>query len=470
MIEIFKNSNYDFLGKKWLCIGFSCALLLLGMASIAWRALDGNPDTHPFNMGVDFTGGTIVTVKFKQKPDPDIIRAAIEKQGIDGSKITIQPVGEEIGQAPKNEVLIRLPNLPAVAGQSGQPEAPKSAEGQSGQSGATKTGAESDLGQQKIRAALTSLNDPAVAQNKTDLNLNGRDKLREDLQRLNPLKLPSTDPRYGEIAARIVDYREKDRNGLIGGIDEIKNLGGIEPQLGQALEQNFFAGAAAIKATDGVSPQVGSELRDRAIYATLLACAGMLLYVAFRFKSWGFGIGGVTAVFHDVLLTLGIFSIMQWEINLTVIAALLTLVGFSMNDTIVIFDRVRELLRVRRREPLEKLTNDAVNETMSRTVITNGTAFLTVLALVLFGGEVLKSFSWALLIGVVVGTYSTIYIASPVMLWWEAWKSKKRKALVGAPVSSESAIPTGAGVGSGGVTPQMLTAAGISTKPRKKGK
>jgi preprotein translocase subunit SecF len=484
MIEIFKNSNYDFLGKKWLCIGLSCALLLLGVASMAWRALDGNPNTHPFNMGVDFTGGTIVTVKFKQKPDPDIIRSAIEKQGIDGSKITIQPVGEEIGQAPKNEVLIRLPNLPAFAGQSGQPraskpaegqtgqpEAPISAEGRSGQPGETKTSAESDPGQELIRKALETLNDPAaVAQNKIDINLNGRNNLRKKLEEANPLKLPSTDPRYGEIAARIIEYREKDRNGLIGSIDEVKNLSGIEPQLGQALEQNFYTGIAAIKATDGVSPQVGSELRNRAIYATLLACAGMLLYVAFRFKSWGFGIGGITAVFHDVLITLGIFSIMQWEINLTVIAALLTLVGFSMNDTIVIFDRVRELLRVRRREPLEKLTNDAVNETMSRTVITNGTAFLTILALVLFGGEVLKSFSWALLIGVVVGTYSTIYIASPVMLWWEAWKARKRKVTVGAPVSSESAISTGAGVGSAGVTPQMLTAAGISTKPRKKGK
>jgi preprotein translocase subunit SecF len=228
---------------------------------------------------------------------------------------------------------------------------------------------------------------------------------------------------------------------------------------------------AAIKKTDEVSPQVGSELRNRAIYATLLACLGMLLYVAFRFKSWGFGFGGVVAVFHDVVITLGIFSVMQWEINLTVIAALLTLVGFSMNDTIVIFDRVRELLRLKRRENLVKLTNDAVNETMSRTVITNGTAFLTILALVLFGGEVLRSFSWALLIGVVVGTYSTIYIASPVMLWWEAWKAKKRTALVGPPVSSQvvASSETAAG-GSAGVTSQMLAAAGVSTKPRKKGR
>jgi preprotein translocase subunit SecF len=475
MIEIFRNTNYDFLGKKWFCIALSCAALLAGLASIAWRALDGNPNTHPFNMGVDFTGGTIVNVKFKEKPDPNTIRAAIEKQGIDGSKVTIQPVSDQIGQAPKNEVLIRLPNLLASDFQSvksaSAPEAPASPTPAATDPQGEQSVASVVIGRQKIRAALETLNDPAVARNKVDLNVVGRDKLREELQRLNPLNLSSSDPRYGEIASRIIDYREKERGGLIGSVDEIKNLSGIEPQLGQALEQNFFTGIAAIKSTDEVSPQVGSELRNRAIYATLLACAGMLVFVAFRFKSWGFGIGGVMAVFHDVLVTLGIFSIMQWEINLTVVAALLTLVGYSMNDTIVIFDRVRELLRVKRREALEKLTNDAINETLSRTVITNGTAFLTVLALVLFGGDVLKSFSWALLIGVVVGTYSTVYIASPVMLWWEAWRGKKRATVVSPAVNATPDLPTEtAQVGPTGVTPQMLAAAGVSTKPRKKGK
>jgi preprotein translocase subunit SecF len=479
MIEIFRESNYDFLSKKWLCIAISCAVVLLGAGSIAWRALDGNPNTHPFNMGVDFTGGTIVTAKFKQKPDPDVIRAVIEKQGIDGTKITIQPVGEQIGQATKNEVLIRLPNIPASAASPTNASASANLPGavcQIGQSEETKdepakSSSSVVVGGQKIRAALATLNEPAAAQNKCDLNVIGRDELKRALGKLNPLNLSASDQRYGEIAARIIDYREKDRAGLIGGMDEIKNLSGIEPQLGQALEQNFFAGEAAIKATDEVSPQVGSELRNRAIYATILACIGMLLFVAFRFKSWGFGIGGVTAVFHDVLITLGLFSIMQWEVNLTVIAALLTLVGFQMNDTIVIFDRIREILRIRRREPLEKLTNDAINETMSRTIITNGLAFLTVLALVLFGGDVLKSFSWALFIGVVVGTYSTIYIASPVMLWWEAWKARKRTAVAGAPVSAEKVVSSEtATAGSAGVTPQMLAAAGVSVKPRKKGR
>jgi preprotein translocase subunit SecF len=292
--------------------------------------------------------------------------------------------------------------------------------------------------------------------------------LRDALVKLDPLSLraggatQSADQRYTEIAARIIDYREKQRAGLIASLDEVKNLGGIDPQLASAFDQHFFAGVAAVKSTDAVSAQVGADLRNRAVYVTLLACAGMLLYVAFRFKSWGYGIGAVVAVFHDVLVTLGIFSIIQWEINLTVIAALLTLVGFSMNDTIVIFDRVREMLRFKRREKLEKLTNEAINQTLSRTVITNGTTFLTITALVLFGGEVLKSFSWALFIGVVVGTYSTVYIASPVMLWWEGRKKTPQLAASGAP----GAVPASAAGGS--AVPAAAPVAARSGNKKKK--
>jgi preprotein translocase subunit SecF len=455
MIEIFRDTKYDFLGKKWICFALSCAALLIGLGSVAWRALDADPKSRPFNMGVDFTGGTIVNAKFRQRPDPNKIRAAIEKQGIEASKIIIQPVGEQIGQTPKNEVLIRLPNLLQVERREGESET------------AAKATADADIGGRKIRAALESLNDPSVAQNKVDLNLINRDALKDELARLGPLNLSngqSADARYGEIAARIISYREKDRGGLIGSLDEIKNLGDIEPQLGASLDHRFFAGTAAIKSTEAVSPQVGADLRNRAIYVTLLACAGMMLFVAYRFKSWGFGIGGVTAVFHTVLITLGLFSVMQWEMDMTVIAALLTLVGFQMNDMIVVFDRIREMSRVRRREPLKKLTNDAINETMSRTVITNGLAFLTVLALLLFGGDVLKSFSWALFIGVVIATYSTIYIASPVMLWWEATRGRKR---------SEASSASTAAAAIGGVSALGIatsTAGAPRKRSRKRGK
>ena len=336
MIEIFKNANYDFLGKKWLFIGLSWLLILTGLLSVAWRAFDGNPNTHPFNMGIDFSGGSIVTVKFGVPPDLGKLRSAIEAQGIPGAAIVLQPVGQTIGQPQKNEVLVRLPNLVTVERKEGESET------------AAKATQDVDVGKKKVLEALKTMNDAA----------------------------------------------------------------------------------AQVVGAEAVAPQVGADLRTRAIYVTLIACIGMLMYVAFRFKSWGFGIGAIVAVIHDVLVTLGLFSIFQLEINLTVIAALLTLVGYSMNDTIVIFDRIREMLHFRRREALETLSNEAINQTLSRTIITSGLTFLTVVALVIFGGEVLKSFSWCLFIGIIIGTYSSIYIASPFMLWWEGplkdwWKNRK---------------------------------------------
>lgn len=170
--------------------------------------------------------------------------------------------------------------------------------------------------------------------------------------------------------------------------------------------------------TDAVGAVAGAELRNKAIAVTLAALVGMLVYIAFRFE-WTYGAAAVIAVFHDVLVTLGFFSIFQWEVNLTVIAAFLTLVGASVNDTIVVFDRVRENRKLHRRDSLYKITNDSINQTLSRTVITQGLIILSVLAMVIFGGEVLRAFSLALLIGTVVGTYSSIAIASPIMVWWE---------------------------------------------------
>ena len=173
-----------------------------------------------------------------------------------------------------------------------------------------------------------------------------------------------------------------------------------------------------IVGTDAVGAIAGEQLRNKAIAVTLAALVGILMYIAFRFE-WTYGAAAVIAVFHDVLVTLGFFSIFQIEISLNVIAALLTLVGFSVNDTIVVFDRIRENRKLHRRDSLYKITNDAINQTMSRTVITNGLVFLSVLALVLFGGDVMRGFSLALFIGVIFGTYSSIAIASPIMVWWE---------------------------------------------------
>jgi preprotein translocase subunit SecF len=200
--------------------------------------------------------------------------------------------------------------------------------------------------------------------------------------------------------------------------------------------------AYKIESVDAVGEVAGKQLRTQAISVTLAALVGILLYIAFRFE-WSYGAAAVIAVFHDVLVTLGIFSIMQWEISLTVIAALLTLVGFSVNDTIVVFDRIRENLRLHRRDSLYKVTNDSINQTLSRTVITSGLVFLSVLAMVLFGGEVLRGFSLALLIGIIFGTYSSIAIASPIMVWWQG--------RINAAKTRET--PTSASGGGGGRTP-----------------
>ena len=176
--------------------------------------------------------------------------------------------------------------------------------------------------------------------------------------------------------------------------------------------------AYKIVGTDSVGPVAGAELRNRAVTATLLGLVGILLFIAFRYD-WTYAAGAVIAVFHDVLVTLAFFSVFQWEVSLTVMAALLTLVGFSVNDSIVIFDRIRENLSFNRNDSLYKITNDSINQTMSRTIVTNGLVLLSVLALVLFGGEVLRAFSLALLVGSITGTYSTIAIASPIAIWWQ---------------------------------------------------
>lgn len=179
------------------------------------------------------------------------------------------------------------------------------------------------------------------------------------------------------------------------------------------------AAAYKIVGTDSVGPVAGAQLRTQAIQATLLGMVGILLFIAFRYD-WTYAAGAVIAVFHDVLVTLAFFSVFQWEISLTVLAAFLTLVGFSVNDSIVIFDRIRENMTLHRGKSLYQLTNDSINQTMSRTIVTNGLVFLAVLALVLFGGEVLRGFSLALFVGSIAGTYSTIAIASPIAIWWQS--------------------------------------------------
>ena len=191
-----------------------------------------------------------------------------------------------------------------------------------------------------------------------------------------------------------------------------------------ALQQDFYTSNFVVRNVEIVGPQVGSQLRHQAIMATLYSLAGMLVYLWFRFEMI-YGVGAVVACLHDTIITVGFFSLLNKEISLTVIAAILTLIGYSMNDTIVVFDRIRENIKLLRREPLADIVNKSINQTLSRTILTSGLTFLTVLSLYIFGGEVLRGFSLALVIGILIGTYSSIAVAAPMLVAYQDWRAKR---------------------------------------------
>lgn len=386
MIEIFKNTNYDFLGKAKYFIIFSIVTSILGIGSMVIRG---------FNLGVDFAGGTKLAVRFKSSPDEGRIRAALQKAGYERDKVSIQRTGKQLNQADRNEVFI---NTPIEQG-------------------------EVDRDKKKITEALAK-DYPATPPpaDKVDVNLSGIDAIAGRLLEKDELKLKTTLPpgdaekEYRKFAENVIRFRDSS-GGIIADLNAVP-INGFNNQMGESFKKEFFAGEFNVVSAEVVGPQVGKDLRNRAIYVTLVACVGMLIFIAFRFE-WIYGFAAVVATIHDVIVTLGLFSLFQWEISLTFIAAMLTLIGYSMNDTIVIFDRIREQLKVRRKDNLVKVTNDAINQTLSRTIIASGLTLLSVIALVLFGGDVLKSFSLALLIGILIGTYSSIAVASPIMIWWK---------------------------------------------------
>ena len=314
MIELFRDIKVDWLGKRKIFLAISGAVMLLGLVSLIAK--------RSFNYGVDFKGGTIVQVRFKQKPDIEKIRQLLRENGAADS----QP--QEI--AGRNDVLIEFQGA-----------------------------------------------------------------------------------------------KEEDASAGRSVIINALNKG--------------FPDQFEVLSAQSIGPKVGDDLKHQAVLATLYALGGILVYIAFRFE-WIYGAAAVFAVFHDTLVTLGLFSIFNREINLTVIAALLTLVGYSVNDTIVVFDRMRENLKIRRRDDLETVMNDSINQTLSRTILTSGLTFLTVLALFIFGGEIISHFAFAMVVGIIVGTYSSIAIAAPLVL---VYTNLRGRAL------PQPAAPARAAVGKG---------------------
>jgi preprotein translocase subunit SecF len=232
----------------------------------------------------------------------------------------------------------------------------------------------------------------------------------------------------GGIGEAVIQRYDREELNLVmirverAGSDEA-SLDSTANRILEILEGNFPDNRLVDSTTEIVGPVVGKELRRQARNATLFSLVAMLIYIGFRFEPI-YGVAATVAVFHDVLVTLGLVSIFNYDISLNVIAAFLTLVGYSVNDTIVIFDRVRENRKLARKHSLPELLNLSLNQTLRRTILTSGLTFLSVIALFLFGGEVLRGFSFVLVIGLIAGTYSTIGIAAPVVAWWRSFRDK----------------------------------------------
>ena len=310
-MDFIRNPNFDFIRWRWHALVLSTVVVLVGIAGIATRGLP---------LGIDFSGGTLIVVKFTQPVAEDGVRTALNS--IAGDKV-IQPYGDPV----ENEWLIRLPQV----------------EGE---------GDDIERAGQEVLTALQSA-----------------------------------------------------------------NLGQFE-----------------VLQRDSVGPVIGRDLQLKGIYATLASIVGITIYIGLRFR-FAFAMGAIAATLHDILVTLAFLTFFGYELSLNIVAALLTITGYSVNDTIVIFDRVRENLRAMRREPLEKVVNTSVNQTLSRTIITAGTTFAAVLALFLFGGEVLEGFAFTMLVGIVAGTYSTVFIASSLAIVLSGRQAKARAATTTRPAA-----------------------------------
>jgi preprotein translocase subunit SecF len=392
-MELFKSTNFDFLGKKWPFIIASLVLTAAGLISIAMKG--------GIKYGIDFRGGAMMYVKFSGPPPLDKIRTSLSAKIPGGIEV------QSLTGANANEVIV-------------------------------STELKDEKALEQTRRTMVSTLDATFGQpqsGKLDFNNASQEsfssRMRDPLQRAG---VSLSDTQWQQLAKDILAFRNSPpQSGLIKSFDELSTVPGVNANIINTLKQECYLAPFAVRQVEVVGPKVATDLRKQAIQATLFALGGMLVYIWFRFE-WIYGVAAVIAVFHDTVITIGIFSILDTEISLTVIAALLTLVGYSMNDTIVIFDRIRENLKIYRRESLESIINKSVNQTLSRTVLTSGLTFMTVLALFLFGGQVLHGFSLALVVGILIGTYSSVFIASPIVLFWHNFVDQRKKRPAGVAV------------------------------------
>ena len=416
-MKFLEDTHIDFLGKKYFAIGLS---LILVAASIGYVAVNG------LHLGIDFEGGNLIHLKFQQVPRIEEIRSTLATIGY-GTAILQADVD-------RHEVMIRVQREDTEAnGNEGTGE---------GQPAVQEEVVD------RIVAALTSEDNRRLAdEGRLDINMAGKERLTALLINVDPLKfqqaedLPPTmtaeryaRTKYEPMADMLIDdYRENRNSGILNeetygealqalkagfeDLEDDQNFAAFR----QAMADNTFLGSFSVIKAEMVSAVVGSELGEQAIQAIIFSLGGILAYIWFRFNP-RFSVAAIIATVHDVIITVGVFSMTGREFNLPIVAAVLTIVGYSLNDTIVIFVRIREDLSLRRREAREDyegILNESINNTLSRTLLTSGTTLIVVLFLFFLGGSVINDFAFTLIVGIIVGTFSSIYVASPVLSIWQ---------------------------------------------------
>ena len=401
-MELFRQTSIDFLRYKWWAILASWALILVGAFAIFVQ--------HGLKFGIDFAGGTAIALKFSERPDIDRLRKILDGANLGETGI------QRYEEAEKNQILIRVEQ-----------------QKKEGRDVAREVLGALSRGLQKVDAG-----------DKLDLNTMGKDGLAARLTAADPDKL-SGNPNvnaadlYMRVAESVVARRSE--VGIFHSPAEVAQSADVSLPAKQWIQNNGYAGPFVLLSAENVGPQVGLDLQKKALYAVFWSTMGMLAYIAVRFRSFPFGVGAIVATVHDTLITVGLLAIFGREFNLVTVAAVLTLVGYSVNDTVVVYDRIRENLRSPKKEQIEAVINRSINQTLSRTILTSGATMLVVVALFFLGGPVLNTFALTLIIGIIVGTYSSIYVASPIIVIWRDFSNRRKAAAVALAAAKPGAAP-----------------------------
>ncbi len=378
-MQIFVNPNYNFV--RWRLYWFAFSILFIAAGAAIFF-------TQGMELGIDFSGGAQIVLKFRDDVPIQTLRSQIPDATI-----------QQYGKPEERAVLIRLPQLHREGDYAGN-----------------------IVGQlhQKLSGN---------AGDKLDVNFYGRDRLAGLFKQVDPdAKGTNVEAQayYDSLAERIISKRSE--LGIFTTMQQVVTVPGISVRDAQLLNEKTFLGRFNVLNQETVGPQVGKELQQKAFWAIVLSAIAMGVYISLRFDVM-FGVSAVACIIHDVLVSLAFLMMMKLEFSLNVVAALLTIVGYSINDTVVMYDRVRENRRKMKKQlPLAEGLNLAMNQTLSRTILTSGTVFIVLVALIAFGGQVIRGFAWILMIGVVSGTYSTISIVPAVALWWEKLTGRRNKA------------------------------------------